>query len=407
MVSWILSILSSLVVLYFCSSWYINEKEQLDCYNFIVLLFLFLLSFKYGFNRVLIPPPRIEDRPLLHTKERMANIEFLRIIFTIGVLCSHFFKELQLWNNGGWGVTFFFILSGFLLAKNFSPQKETSMVVKNMIIRFVPLIVLGSLLRCLFVSSVDLSGFFSEVFLLSSIGMLKVPQYNGVSWYISVLFWVSLMYFYILKTRKKETINFFLGVAAFIGLIALNKRGLTWDRVLGDPGDIGYLFEMRLIYGVTMVAIGYFVNSVYELLKNKVSTSLGSKITISLLELFLLCYSVSFVFFEDCAQPRVVYITLTFCALIILFALRIGYVSQILERKFWLRLSNYCLAVYLVQGFIVWNLVRFFLVGHSEWMLEHKSLVILITLSACCLAGIWAHHVIEKPCAKFLKKLMS
>lgn len=51
------------------------------------------------------------------------NVEFLRIVFTLGVVCTHFFFRLNIPNYGGYGVEFFFILSGYFLALTYNPEK--------------------------------------------------------------------------------------------------------------------------------------------------------------------------------------------------------------------------------------------------------------------------------------------
>ena len=74
------------------------------------------------------------------------NIEFLRIFFTLGVVCSHFFECIHLWNGGGRGVEFFFILSGYLFAWTWRSDRNIGDFMKQKFIRFVPLTVFGGLM---------------------------------------------------------------------------------------------------------------------------------------------------------------------------------------------------------------------------------------------------------------------
>ena len=140
----IVSVLVSLLALYFCRDWYIGAHAKWDYYNFAVLGILFFLTIHCLANYVasLFCRHGESGQAPSPTKERMANIEFLRVVFTIAVLCCHFFNGMGIWNSGGYGVCFFFILSGFFLAMTFSPEKSVCDVLKNMIIKFTPLIVL-------------------------------------------------------------------------------------------------------------------------------------------------------------------------------------------------------------------------------------------------------------------------
>ena len=398
MINYIISALGTIAALFFCRNWCVI-RGQWDYFNFVVLAVLFFATLKVVCDKILkgstISPSVPESR------ERMDNIEFLRVIFTTAILCCHFFDKVNVWTRSGYSVAFFFILSGFFLAKTYSPQKTILGIARNMIKRFVPLIVLAGALRCLFVATINWNDFFCEPLFLSGIGILPGPHYCAVSWYISVLFWISLLYFYILKTKKQESVNVIFGLIAFIGTVALCKRGFTREKFLGDPGDIGFIVEMRLVFGLAMVAIGYFIFQLYRIIRERITPSIKLRIICTILELFALGYPITFFFYKNAAQSNIAYVALVFSGLILLFTLKIGYIPNFFERKFWGKLAKYCLAVYLVQGLVVWNGVGYFLRKYGDWMQDHKGITIAATLIACWIAGIWAHHVIEKPCARF------
>lgn len=337
----------------------------------------------------------------------MTNIEFLRIIFTIAILDCHFIGKLELWSSAHQAVGFFFILSGFFLAKTFSPNKSMLQFIKNSFIRFSPLILLGACLRCFFMSSIKLEGLLSEVFLVSTTGIYDERPYNAVSWYISVLFWVSLLYIYLLKTRKRETVNLVLSLIAFLGIIGLNKRGFSILRYLGNNGDIGYLFEMTLIYGLALVAVGYFAWLIYEQVRSRIEPTRWRIIVFTFLEAAVLAYSIAMMHFKSISINNFAFISMIFASLIVLFSLKIGYVSRLLERNIWIKPAKYCLAVYLTQSVVMWGIFPYYLRGYREIFFEHKCLTILGVFILCCVLGIWAHHVVEKPCARFLRRILS
>ena len=74
------------------------------------------------------------------------NVEFLRLIFTFGVVVCHFAEKLEITTEGWLSVDFFFILSGFFLAVTFRPDRSTENFIKSKIIHFTPLLFLFALL---------------------------------------------------------------------------------------------------------------------------------------------------------------------------------------------------------------------------------------------------------------------
>lgn len=54
-----------------------------------------------------------KESPFDNHVPQMMNIEFLRLIFTLGIVSYHLAERLNIFNEGWLGVEFFFILSGF------------------------------------------------------------------------------------------------------------------------------------------------------------------------------------------------------------------------------------------------------------------------------------------------------
>lgn len=360
----------------------------------------------------LIPPPRINHRLnneafLVEKKAHiLQNLEFLRIVFTLEILCHHFIGNLGLWQVSWQAVNFFFILSGFLMAKTFSPEKKMLDYVYNSVTRFMPLITLGVCLRLLCSKVINIEGALSEIFFLSTTGIYEDRPYNKVSWYISILFWVGLLFLFLLKTRRRESVNLCLGIMAFFGVIALNKRGFQLG-FLGDDGTIGNLIEMTLVYGLALTAAGFLTWEIFSALKSRVTPhhSRARQIIFTLLELILLTYSVAMMHFPQLSTLNFAFSILVFSSLISMFVLKEGWFSRLLGKIEWSRISQYCLATYLTQGVIMWSIFPRVFNLHQELMMEHKVLTIMVTLTLCALVGVWARHVVEEPCGKLLRKL--
>lgn len=394
--------LLTVLVLYLSKSLFLNiNNHTFDWLNFVIIGGLAYWTFLWGYNAL----TNRKSCPIQRTEQTRSfrNIEFLRVVFTIGILLFHFVPKMEIWNRGTFGVAFFFMLSGFFMTLTFSPEKSIPDLIKKRLIQFIPLIILGSALRILFVEQVKVADMLAEFFLITSTGMFKLCRYNSVSWYISVLFWGSLFYIYLLKTKKRETVNLTIGILTFLGTVACIKRGTGYRDFLGNEGDIGFIFDMRFIYGLTTLGWGYFVAVIYNLW-NKTDNP-KNKIFWTVLETFVLLYSVLFMFIERIYPGNLAFIFLSFAALILLFLLKKGYISNWFNKRIWVNLARYSLAVYLVQGITVWELFPRFQKAYPDFVQNYPIITICGTVLCCIAFGVWAHHVIEKPCAKALKKI--
>ncbi len=336
----------------------------------------------------------------------MYNIEFLRIVFTIGVLTSHFFNKLGLCNFGWLGVMFFFMVSGFFLNLTFSPQKSVGSIVKKRICQFMPLIIGGSFLHILFIRHISIPDMIAEFLLMTSTGLYTHARYNCVSWYLSVLFWVSIFYFYLIKTKSKENVNIFFAIISFLGMIAMIKRGMAWQNTLGDKGDLGFIFDMRFVYGLATIAIGYFIAEIFKIINSDKMISNVEKAVYTLMEIFFICYNVLVMFIKPMYPRNMGIIAFCYASMILLFVLKRGYISQFLEKKIYAIPAKYCLATYLVQSVTTLSIFDWAVKKYPLLLTEYKVFTIFAILFICIVFGVWAHHVIEKPCGKFLKKIL-
>ena len=344
---------------YFCKELYIdvNGKVGIDYFNLIAVYVLLHLTFSFAVSLISTTNVTCKQRLIPNASENkiLYNMEFLRVVFTLEILFRHFVSVGNIWWNQGWiNIVFFFILSGFFLAKTFSPNRQMLDYLKKRLIQFIPLVTLGCILDSLFVHKINLLAFLSSMFLLSGTGIFPRSTCCTVAWYVSILFWVSILYFYMLKTLKRETATLFLGFIAFFGTVAIVKLD-PYGKFLGAPGDIGNIIDMQIVYGMALMAVGYFVWVIYTALNEKISPTRFQKVVFSVIELSLLIYSILFINVKYLFPSNRAIAIIVFAALIMLFALKIGYVSQFFEKKIWSKIAKYSLATYLTQGFLVWH----------------------------------------------------
>lgn len=321
---------------------------------------------------------------------KMMNLEFLRIVFTFAVVWFHFISCFKIWNVGELGVEFFFILSGFFLVLTFNPEKTVISFIKNKWVRFTPLTVLGGMLYLVFEQDINFDRFFSDLFYYTRTGITNELGYNIPAWYISALMIVSVFYFYMMKTLKKETVNLLLSVFVFFSSVYAVQFGNKSTGIIN-------VFLMR---GVACIGLGYFLAEIYKLLKDK---TVVHRKTYNLFEFCILAFAVLNIFVRSLYAGRVI-ACIAFMGLILVFALRKGTVSAFFEKPMFAKIAKYCLAVYLTHYVLCTQVLNLLLAKHGDWILSHSVISISCVLLSVVVLGVFAHHAIEKPATKALKE---
>lgn len=329
-----------------------------------------------------------QDDPKL---PKILNIEFLRVFFTLGIVWHHFVGSLGIWNKGYLGVEFFFILSGFLLVLTFRPERTVGDFIMNKWIRFMPLIVFGGILICLFKSRLDWTLFIKGLFFIPSDPKLSV-FYNGSTWYLVVLFWVSLFYFYMLKFFKKETVNMLIAVLTVLTLVFVGT---------GDESP-NVILNMRLMRGLSCMGLGYFLIYIYQNLKDK---KIVNKAIYSLVELVVLLFAMFNIFYKPLFSGNIVSY-LAFVLVVLMFLLNKGVFSKFFEKPVFAKMARYCLAIYLTHEVVTSYIFPIYLERYNELFLARPIIPITAVLTAAILLGVVAHHVIELPATRALKKII-
>ena len=167
-------------------------------------------------------------------KHNNNSISFWRIIFTLLIIMLHCG-----YTQGGYiGVEFFFLVSGFLLAKSYYGNDQTSILqyVKKRFLRLYPMyliaiIIFIALLSSLEFYSQDFSGRllflriidnlvtnWKSVLMLQLFGSGAITI-NAPAWYVVALFWVSLGYYILMKILPKKAFNVIVAITSAAVLI--------------------------------------------------------------------------------------------------------------------------------------------------------------------------------------------
>lgn len=365
----------------------LNNSVVIDCHNLIVLSCLgfyfgwFLIrSLKYGFPK---------DDPKL---PKMMNLEFLRIVFTLSVVCCHFIWNVKIYNSAWISVEFFFILSGFLLIDTFNPERTVQNFLKSKIIHFLPLLFFTSVVESIFRHNITIM--ISDYFFLPTI---KFGDFVGNAWYIKILFWVLLFYFYLIKSFKRQIVNLIIGIITFFSYVAIVSRGTGREAwFYYDP--INNFIFVNILRALGGVGLGYFLKQLIDISEIKPSR------LYDFFEFFIFIYAIFSMYVKKIEPENSFNYVIAFVLLIFCFIQKKGKISQFFEKKIFAVLARYCLSIYLMHGCIVFYLFPYFFRKYPDIIIEYKYLTVFIVLFLVCLLGFIAHHAVELPSVRALKK---
>ena len=342
------------------------------------LLFAFMV---YGSVYTVVTRNRLYDE----TVPKLKNVEFLRLIFTLGIVAHHtaLNGNLQFFNEGWLGVEFFFILSGFFLMITFKPEKSMREFARSKAVHFIPL----TLLLALFNGKIALIP--ANMLFLQGTGLAAAAPPQG--WYLGVLFWVSLFYFYVLKVFKPEVSKPIIALITFFAYCAF-KNG--WSNAL---------LSAQLIRGLAGIGLGSFLGCFWMSVSGKIDYT-GRTGWYTVAEIVFLLYSVGLMFVKSLYPANRITAVLSFAIVIVLFALKRGKVSQFFEKPFWARISCCSFAIYMVHE----NLIRdiTFTISDKCPVLAQKYAFVFVaaTLALSYLLGLLTRRYIELPAARWLKR---
>lgn len=349
--------------------------------HFNLKFFVLFALMIYGSVYTVVARKRLYDEAV----PKLKNVEFLRLVFTLGIVAHHtaLNGNLRFFNEGWLGVEFFFILSGFFLMITFKPEKTTYELARSKAVHFIPL----TLLLALFNGKIVLIP--ANMLFLQGTGLAAAAPPQG--WYLGVLFWVSLFYFYVLKAFKPEISKLTIALITFFAYCAF-KNG--WSNAL---------LSSQLIRGLAGIGLGCFLGCFWRSADGK-SGYAGKTGVYTVAEIVFLLYSVGLMFVKPLYPANRITAVLSFAILIVLFVLKRGKVSQFFEKPFWARISCCSFAIYMVHE----NLIRdiTFTISDKCPVLAQKYAFVFVaaTLALSYLLGLLARRYVEIPSTRWLKR---
>lgn len=319
----------------------------------------------------------------------LQNVEFLRILFTLGVLVTHFFVYYKIWNAGGQGVQFFFLLSGYLLALTYRPTRSIMSFISQRWCRFVPLVVAGGILCGGGWKSLN------GMLMMQNSGLTFGDVPNAPAWYIGVLFWCSLFYLVLLKTLQKRHMLLATAVIGFLTLsMTIHGPSYRLDLVMG-------FIPNGMLRGLSCMAIGILLAHFCKRIPNEI-VDRKRKWVYTLAEIGILYYVVVGCFDRDIWSKFWVIQILSHLFLLYLFIVKRGYITDMLEKPLFGKLSKYCLAIYLTHYMFCKTIKPLI----SDELQENALLCLTTAMVGSCILGILAYHLVEIPCNRYLTRFL-
>ena len=341
----------------------------------------------------------------------LTSLRFIFAIMVFGAHCyvidkffdAHFFKE------GFVGVSFFFVLSGFIIAYNYQEKLRENKITRRTfwvarIARIYPLHWLTLFIAAILGGYVMASGtldwlrhFFASLILMNAY-IPKVSyffSFNSPSWSLCCeqLFYICFPFLLLLAKNYKHLLCFF-------GIMAM----LTIAGMYFTPEEnIKEYWYVNPITRLPDFLVGMLLFQLYGCLKTKNITLLqGSIIEIVAIALFLAFYlyaaEIPKVYRYSC------YYWLPVAAVLISFSLQKGFVSRILSNRILIIGGEISYSFYLIHLFI--------LLSYAKWQKEsgfQMEWYFSVPLLFCIiiLLSLLSYYYFEKPMNKRIKSLLN
>ena len=328
--------------------------------------------------------------------QKLKNIEFLRVFLITAIVFLHMFIN-RVWNlchiypdipiyqtlksaiaHSNNGVEGFFIVAGFFLVYTFKSISLKEFILKKYI-RLSP-VILFSMVLCVIGWLLGVMHFkiipnLLTVFLLNQFGINFAVGQNPILWYTSVLFAGLLLYFCILKYLPSKIKYILISILIISSYTILEI--LQHGSFANPLKNYYHVFNVGFIRAVGGIGLGVLCGNIYQsfILKNKIKENIFSKI----------------------------FISLGFTLLLLLFVMKKGVITKILDKDIWIFLGKFQYSIYVIHyviirvlGFTLWK-------NNPNFVLSHPVLPIIIMILTILTIGVFTYYMVELPCAKFLK----
>ena len=245
--------------------------------------------------------------------QKNGTVEVLRFVFAICIVGVHLYgiSNLDYFKYGHYGVEFFFLLSGFLMAQSIEKHlsnmqedigKSTYTLVLKKIKKIFPYVVLVTIVAiCAYALKyrqyqvwdieMDLINLIPYLFFTNMAGLgAPTPMYVGVMWYLSALFLSMLILAPIYIKYNSYAKYVLFPLLGFFILGFLIRTGNTYTFTTEDPWGI----HLGMLRALGEMALGASCYTVAMHIKKQYDLTFIGKILILAIE--LLCFVLILIF---------------------------------------------------------------------------------------------------------------
>ncbi|MBQ3101493.1 acyltransferase [bacterium] len=350
-------------------------------------------------------------------KKRYYNVDFLRIVFVVLIVYYHFIKTSyvaayhipileNLAKNVGWagtiGNAILFVISGYFVFSSFLKYQEPFIKFAiRKLMRFWPTLVFAvicvGILDLFGLVKFDVGQNILNIFLMTagSGGLTQKLTNLNVTWFICALFWCSLFYFALFKIIKSRfKFNFAVSIISYFNIV------IYLNSPLRDYQVVHGIFSRAGAVAMALIGFGILLYQFFNKINwDNVKTN---PIILTLLEAGLISYLTWGCVFKRFKETYMVMLIAS-VSLFVLFLINRGYISRFFNRPIFSSIGKYAFAIYIMQE------VSFVFFKNYIWRNEilvttYPVLTIFISLALSIFLGVLTYHLVENPCAKYLKK---
>lgn len=341
----------------------------------------------------------------------LTSLRFVFALMVFGAHCyviddffgAHFFKE------GFAGVSFFFVLSGFIIAYNYQEKLQEKRIARRTfwvarIARVYPLHWLTLFVAALLGNYVTTSGgmdWFRHFFASLTLTHAYIPRadyffsFNSPSWSLCCeqLFYVSFPFLIPLAKNGKQLLSLFGVMAVLL---------VTGVYFTPEEAIKGYWY-VNPVTRLPDFIVGMLLFRLYVRLKERrITSAQGSLLEIASVVLFLAFYlyasEVPKVYRYSC------YYWVPVSAVLLIFSLQRGIVSRLLSRRFLVTGGEISYSFYLIHLFVLlsyagWEKDAGF---HVAWYLS-----VPVLLAVTVLLSLLSYRYFERPMNRRIKSLLN
>ena len=343
---------------------------------------------------------------------RIEQLTFTRFIAALLIVIFHYGTDIFPFNltgkmflGGSVAVSYFFILSGFVMILAYHNHKRVSFInyLKNRFARIYPLYLLASLMLIGFFVydskvAVKLQDVFLNVFMIQSWVPGKALTLNFPSWSLSVelFFYICFPFLFNLLYRRFSYQKLLLPFILFFGLTQVVFIFLLQSQLYQGPhtGSHDLLFYFPLVH-LSQFLLGNLAGLYFISTKNRKQRNNS----IYILLLIVVCGLI--LSFDNTFKYHNGLLAFIFIPLILLISNDNGWISKLCNKKLMIYLGKISYGVYILQipVFVIFKKILKNLDIQDNTFIFYSSLIVLLVFSSI------TYQYIEAPLRKKIKSI--